>query len=91
MCGDPSAWGGWYGSLIRDQRDGSGLQYRRNRYYDPATGRFTQEDPIGLAGGWNVYGFANADPVNYSDPYGLKADICPPKCNLLHKISGAVG
>jgi hypothetical protein len=21
----------------------------RNRYYDPATGKFTQEDPIGLA------------------------------------------
>ena len=47
--------------------------YRRNRYYDPGTGRLTQEDPIGLAGGVNVYGFANGDPVNYSDPYGLCA------------------
>jgi len=36
-------------------------------------GRFTQEDPIGLAGGMNVYGYANDDPVNYSDPFGL----CP--------------
>ncbi len=45
----------------------------RNRYYDPATGRFTQEDPIGLAGGLNVYGFAEGNPVTYSDPYGL----CP--------------
>jgi hypothetical protein len=32
--------------------------YRRNRYYDPAAGQFT-------------YGFANGDPVNYTDPFGL--------------------
>ena len=30
--------------------------------------------PIGLAGGLNLYGFANGDPVNFSDPFGL----CPP-------------
>jgi len=42
----------------------------RNRHYDPLTGRFTQEDPIGLAGGLNLYGFANGDPVNFSDPFG---------------------
>jgi hypothetical protein len=32
-----------------------------------------QADPIGLAGGLNVYGFAAGDPVSYSDPYGLCA------------------
>jgi hypothetical protein len=32
---------------------------------------FTQEDPIGLAGGLNAYGFGDGDPVNYSDPFGL--------------------
>jgi uncharacterized protein RhaS with RHS repeats len=47
--------------------------YRRNRYYDPMTGQFAQSDPIGIAGGLNVYGFANGDPVSYSDPYGLSA------------------
>lgn len=36
-------------------------------------GTFTQEDPIGLAGGLNLYGFANGDPINFSDPFGL----CP--------------
>jgi RHS repeat-associated protein len=61
----------WIGSLIQDQRDMSGLLYRRNRYYDPATGRFTQQDPIGLAGGLNLFGFAGGDPVSYSDPFGL--------------------
>jgi RHS repeat-associated protein len=62
----------WMGSLIEAGRDGSGQMYRRNRYYDPASGRFTQEDPIGLAGGMNLYGFAAADPVNFSDPFGLR-------------------
>jgi RHS repeat-associated protein len=61
----------WHGSLLLDQRDASGTLYRRNRYYDPSSGRFTQEDPIGLAGGVNLYGFADGDPVSYTDPYGL--------------------
>ncbi len=63
----------WHGSLLLKKRDVSGLTYLRNRMYDPATGRFTQEDPIGLAGGLNAYGFAGGDPVNFSDPFGL----CP--------------
>jgi RHS repeat-associated protein len=41
----------WMGSLIFESRDASGLYYRRNRYYDSEKGRFTQEDPIGLAVG----------------------------------------
>jgi RHS repeat-associated protein len=65
------AYGGWYGSLAQDQIDGSGQQYRRNRYYDPVSGRFTQEDPIGLAGGLNLYGYTGGDPINYGDPFGL--------------------
>ncbi len=61
----------WMGSLVESGRDNSGQMYSRNRYYDPATGRFTQEDPIGLAGGLNLYGFARGDPVNFADPFGL--------------------
>ena len=61
----------------------TGQLYRRNRYYDAASGRFAQEDPLGLAGGLNLYGFANGDPVNFSDPFGLQctpntpAALCP--------------
>jgi len=62
------------GTLIFDKEDGTRTFYRRNRVYDPASGRFTQEDPIGLAGGFNLYGFAGADPVNFSDPFGLCPD-----------------
>lgn len=62
----------WNGSIIDQGGDQSGLQYMRNRYFDPASGQFTQADPIGLAGGLNVYGYANGDPVTYSDPFGLR-------------------
>jgi len=65
----------WHGSLFEDKADKAGTMYRRNRYYDPGSGRFTQEDPLGLAGGMNLYGFGGGDPVNLSDPFGL----CPPK------------
>jgi len=59
-----------------------GLVYMRNRWYDPNTGRFTQEDPIGFAGGSNLYAYGGNSPVLYTDPFGL----CPPEdddpCNL---------
>lgn len=64
----------WLGSLLEGRADPSGLIYMRNRFYDPKSGRFTQEDPIGLAGGISLYGFAAGDPVNFADPFGL----CPP-------------
>ena len=48
----------WWGSLLQSRVDGSGLRYQRNRYYDPLTGQFTQADPIGLAGGINLYALA---------------------------------
>jgi RHS repeat-associated protein len=70
---------------MQDQREASGLLFRRNRYYDPATGQFTQQDPIGVAGGMNLYGFANGDPVNFSDPFGL-TPVCLPWC-----LGGALG
>ncbi|HEX6808723.1 MAG TPA: RHS repeat-associated core domain-containing protein, partial [Gemmatimonadaceae bacterium] len=69
----PNGPAAWSGSLIEGQRDASGLLYKRNRYYDPASGRFTSQDPLGLGGGLNVYGFAGGDPVNQDDPFGL----CP--------------
>jgi RHS repeat-associated protein len=62
------------GQDVHQGRDESGFRYMRNRYYDPLTGRFTQEDPSGLAGGLNLYGFAAGDPINFGDPFGLGPD-----------------
>ncbi len=66
----------WVGNVVMGFADQSGLLYRRNRYYDPLAGQFTQEDPIGLAGGSNLYGFAGGDPINRNDPFGLMANCC---------------
>ncbi|WP_269749315.1 RHS repeat-associated core domain-containing protein, partial [Burkholderia ubonensis] len=50
--------------------DETGLHYNRYRYYDPSCGRFISKDPIGLAGGLNVYQYAS-NPVEWIDPRGL--------------------
>ena len=49
----------------------TGLHYNYFRYYDPATGRYMSNDPIGLLGGINPYLYANANPLTFIDPYGL--------------------
>lgn len=52
------------------ENDQTGLYYYRARYYDPVLKRFVSEDPIGLAGGVNLYSYVDGDPVNLSDPSG---------------------
>lgn len=42
-----------------------------HRFYDPETGRYISADPIGLAGGMNLYAYVQGDPVNWVDPMGL--------------------
>lgn len=77
-----------------------GLVYLRNRWYDPNTGRFTQEDPIGYAGGINLYAYSGNDPISFSDPFGLRkltqdevsslGDLCfEVDCSLVEVYDGS--
>ncbi len=47
------------------------LHYNYFRYYEPETGRYVSPDPIGLAGGLNVYGYVEDDPISWIDFDGL--------------------
>ncbi len=58
---------------------GGALYYMRGRYYDPQIARFISRDPIGIAGGLNLYAYAGDDPVDSSDPTGQGCGSdCPP-------------
>ncbi|MGH9462624.1 MAG: RHS repeat-associated core domain-containing protein, partial [Vicinamibacteria bacterium] len=48
----------------------TGLYYYRARYYDPGTGRFISEDPMGFVDGPNLYAYVAGDPINRRDPSG---------------------
>ena len=58
----------WQG---REYSWATGLHYFRARWYDPITGRWLSNDPIGINGGLNQYGFCGNNPVMFVDPLGL--------------------
>ncbi|MFK3908533.1 RHS repeat-associated core domain-containing protein [Pseudomonas monteilii] len=49
--------------------DETGLHYNTFRFYDPEIGRYLTQDPIGLAGGINIY-FYGSNPAQNIDPLG---------------------
>ena len=62
----------WFRYTARQFDSDTALYYYRARYYDPQTGRFLSEDPLGVASGPNFYAYVQGNPVNFNDPFGLK-------------------
>ncbi|TQL67189.1 RHS repeat-associated protein [Nocardioides albertanoniae] len=50
--------------------DETGLHYNHHRYYDPATGRYLAQDPIGLVAASNPSTYVS-NPLVLADPQGL--------------------
>ena len=69
----------------------TGLQYLRARWYDPATGRFTQVDPfpglLSLPTTQHPYAYALNNPLRYTDPSGR----IPPQLALSLIAAGVAG
>ncbi len=61
-----------------------GPYYNWNRWYLPSVGRYLELDPIARAGGFNGfygpnwYGYAEGNPLKYSDRTGLYPGQMPP-------------
>ncbi len=72
----------------RDWDQETGLYYYRARYYDPTTGRFISEDPLGFTAGTNFYQYADNDPVVFTDPTGKDTYVCTAPLHALGKFWG---
>jgi RHS repeat-associated protein len=69
----------------------SGFYYFRARYYNPETGRFVTEDPIGFDAGVNFYQFALNNPINWIDPQGLEEEASQSTIeNIIDAISAGL-
>jgi RHS repeat-associated protein len=61
-----------FGFTGRALDESTGLQNNLNRWYDPLTGRWISEDPIGFAAGdMNLYRYVENSTLDFVDPEGL--------------------
>ena len=78
--------------------DASKTHYGVIRWYEPVTGRWLSNDPIGISGGLNQYVFCGNNPVNMVDPWGdapapewmNDADVDPVKRFSTREIQQAI-
>ena len=63
-----------YGFTAREYDAETSLYYYRARHFDPAMGRFLQEDPLHFAAeDFNLYRYVWNDPLHWTDPSGMVA------------------
>jgi RHS repeat-associated protein len=63
-----------YAYTGRERNEYTGFQYNTARWYDPATQRWLERDPIEFrAGQGNLYEYVGNDASNTTDPSGLSA------------------
>ncbi|MFL6260856.1 MAG: RHS repeat domain-containing protein [Thermoanaerobaculia bacterium] len=68
--------GQWEDETWENPSLASDLDYNVMRWYASGTGRYSRPDPLGVlrAGGTaHLYGYAEASPLVYADPWGLDA------------------
>lgn len=51
--------------------------------------RWMNQDPIGIRGGLNLYGFVENDPIDFYDPMGLSWQECLEKYKGMEAAAGA--
>ena len=59
-----------YGGYLH--HEASGLDFTLRRAYDPTRARWLNRDPIGEAGGTNLYAYVGGNPTSLRDPSGLR-------------------
>ncbi|RYG32583.1 hypothetical protein EON81_20315, partial [bacterium] len=76
--GVPIMWGNTYNPFRYGGRVGyftervTGLVRCGVRWYSPQLARWVSRDPIGYAGGVNLYAYVGANPVGFIDPNGME-------------------
>jgi RHS repeat-associated protein len=78
-----NAWGTAHSAISnpylftgRQLDEETGLYYYRARYYSASQGRFMSRDPLGYAGGDNLYRYVEDSPTHWVDPLGLCDELC---------------
>jgi len=71
VSGDKDSFFGYSGLV---QHQASGLELAQFRAYDPDTGRWLSNDPLGFDDGTNLYAYVHANPIGFTDAQGLLSD-----------------